>query len=797
MGTHPIFESDFDCLTDEKHMDEDVGLGQLLEAIHSYEYEAESKDGSKRKITMHKGDRFILLRTANVEWWDVIHYDYRERPEKKFYVPAKYVRPLELVLGAGDCDHEDFKRRIDKNSRRQRKQNRRTQDNRLSTFDDGTMLDPSISTTAEPYQPSLGVSTLTRTQLRRGSDSEFGNGTPTTLPKEVALTEPSNVSPHLKRITPVPPPTLDSQRDLLTPEPDFSDFEETTTRKSPQLIKRRDMGMSMTANTARRLDAMPEAVKPKPVKPSVTRRSIEERTNSPVEQHHHQRFSSLGSNVDQPAAPKPRLQSESDNVFDGSKPSWTCEVDADTGNRYWFATFTAVRWRECYDAQTNNYYYWNEEDNTVIWELPEKPDELELKSPNSESVVPKTPNLTSKRGTILYHRFEPGKKVSKVLNGWGEIHGNFLNIYKTAPKMQGGGTIYNVEPEIRIDFYRSKIRNPSNGWKTKKIEDSIKYFDITSPHLKFETLIKDENCWLQEISEKHKAVNNRQRWSTRKSVRNIDLTKFERAFERHQSSTPPPGTTTTSNNATPPPAKSKTLPKKKANESQQQEARWTLNGLFRKGTNRERRKELVKRGIIKNNYFGSPIPDIIRNEKSKVPEFITWCIEHIERDIEQDGIYRVAANQATVHALRLDVDRGVERTKWKYGNEVHVVCGALKLFFRELPEALINPKTDTQYQQWTELPNFDKATLFKQVGKLLKNSIDEQLKPTLKALFDHFENVLAHAAANRMAAQNMAIVFGPTLMAPGQAPSYQSVTTHNRVIQTLLENYGELKPLFS
>ena len=30
--------------------------------------------------------------------------------------------------------------------------------------------------------------------------------------------------------------------------------------------------------------------------------------------------------------------------------------------------------------------------------------------------------------------------------------------------MQGGGTIYNVEPEIRIDFYRSKIRNPSNGW---------------------------------------------------------------------------------------------------------------------------------------------------------------------------------------------------------------------------------------------------------------------------------------------------------------------------------------------
>ena len=32
-------------------MDEDeIGLGRVLEAIHSYEYEAESKDGSKRLV---------------------------------------------------------------------------------------------------------------------------------------------------------------------------------------------------------------------------------------------------------------------------------------------------------------------------------------------------------------------------------------------------------------------------------------------------------------------------------------------------------------------------------------------------------------------------------------------------------------------------------------------------------------------------------------------------------------------------------------------------------------------------
>ena len=39
-----------------------------------------------------------------------------------------------------------------------------------------------------------------------------------------------------------------------------------------------------------------------------------------------------------------------------------------------------------------------------------------------------------------------------------------------------------------------------------------------------------------------------------------------------------------------------------------------------------------------------------------------------------------------------------------------------------------------------------------------------KLKPILIALFDHFQNVLAHSNANRMAAQNIAIVFGPTLI---------------------------------
>ena len=92
-----------------------------------------------------------------------------------------------------------------------------------------------------------------------------------------------NLSHSPKRVTPVPPPSLDTTRDLMTPEPE-SESEVTTTvslinllinqflLQSPKPVRKRDpMGMSMTANTARRLDNMPE-----PVKPAHVRRSNED-----------------------------------------------------------------------------------------------------------------------------------------------------------------------------------------------------------------------------------------------------------------------------------------------------------------------------------------------------------------------------------------------------------------------------------------------------------------------------------------------------------------------------------------
>lgn len=119
----------------------------------------------------------------------------------------------------------------------------------------------------------------------------------------------------------------------------------------------------------------------------------------------------------------------------------------------------------------------------------------------------------------------------------------------------------------------------------------------------------------------------------------------------------------------------------------------------------------------------------------------------------------------------------------------------LKLFFRELPNPLIKPKTNQQYARWCQIPSFfnnDDDALIAEIRSLIKE-LDDPSCNTIKALFDHFLNVMANSRENRMAAHNLAVVFGPTLIgAPDGNVSFENVLTHNNIVQTLLHIYPKL-----
>lgn len=89
--------------------------------------------------------------------------------------------------------------------------------------------------------------------------------------------------------------------------------------------------------------------------------------------------------------------------------------------------------------------------------------------------------------------------------------------------------------------------------------------------------------------------------------------------------------------------------------------------------------------------FGCFLDHVVGVDRPRIPAFVQQCIaaiESTEENLKTDGLYRASGNLSQVQKIRLQVDQNnlsvIDREE-----DVHVLTGALKLFFRELREPLI------------------------------------------------------------------------------------------------------------
>ncbi len=68
------------------------------------------------------------------------------------------------------------------------------------------------------------------------------------------------------------------------------------------------------------------------------------------------------------------------------------------------------------------------------------------------------------------------------------------------------------------------------------------------------------------------------------------------------------------------------------------------------------------------------------------------------------------------------------------------------------------------------------------------NSLPDPNYATLRALVLHLHRVMDQAASNRMNSQNLAIVFGPTLMGSNAGSNIADAGWQVRVVDTILQN---------
>ncbi|XP_052456390.1 rho GTPase-activating protein 15 isoform X1 [Carassius gibelio] len=219
---------------------------------------------------------------------------------------------------------------------------------------------------------------------------------------------------------------------------------------------------------------------------------------------------------------------------------------------------------------------------------------------------------------------------------------------------------------------------------------------------------------------------------------------------------------------------------------------------------------LQEKGLIKDQVFGCALELLCEREKSVVPQFVRKCTEAVERrGLETDGIYRVSGNLAVIQKLRFAVNHeravttdgrylfpedlvqerlDLDDPQWE---DIHVITGALKLFFRELPEPLV---PYTLFHDVVETVKTSEQLEKVERLKLLVLSMPPPNQHTLRHMIGHLRRVMERSNSNRMTTQNIGIVFGPTLMRPENESGNMAINMvyQNQAVELLLSQYLQI-----
>ncbi|KAM7400105.1 hypothetical protein PAMA_004688 [Pampus argenteus] len=399
-------------------------------------------------------------------------------------------------------------------------------------------------------------------------------------------------------------------------------------------------------------------------------------------------------------------------------------------------------------------------------------------SPDSDScpTSPKPPTSPSEKCGVLNVTkiTENGKKVRKNwTSSWTVLQGSTLLFTKG----QGGGTSWfgggQSKPEFTVDLRGGSVEWASKDKSSKKHVIELKTRQGT------ELLIQSEND--NVVAEWYRALQDTistHAWESDEAIEedmpeSPGVEKHDKEKEHRDSKKGRAMKTSTSMDV-----------------SENKKTRHKLKKFL---TRRPTLQAVRDKGYIKDQVFGCSLSSLCHRENSTVPSFVRMCIDHVENNsLCVDGLYRVSGNLAVIQKLRFAVnhDEKVNLVDGKW-EDIHVTTGALKMYFRELPEPLFS------YSLFNDFVNSIKNPDYKQRVQSIKELVRQLPKPnhdTMQALFKHLRRVIDHGEENRMTTQSVAIVFGPTLLRPETETFNMAVhmVYQNQIVELILLEYENI-----
>nr|XP_055243834.1 rho GTPase-activating protein 27 isoform X7 [Gorilla gorilla gorilla] len=472
-------------------------------------------------------------------------------------------------------------------------------------------------------------------------------------------------------------------------------------------------------------------------------------------------------------------------------PGWSCHVSQDKQMLY-TNHFTQEQWVRLEDPHGKPYFY-NPEDSSVRWELPQVP----VPAPRSihkssqdgdtpaQASPPEEKTKTLDKAGVLHRTktADKGKRLRKKhwSASWTVLEGGVLTFFKDSKTSAAGGL--RQPSKFSTPEYTVELRGASLSWAPKDKSSRKNVLELRSRDGS-EYLIQHDSeaiisTWHKAIAQGIQELSAELPPEESESSR-VDFGSSERLGswqEKEEDARP---------NAAAPALGPGGL------ESDLSKVRHKLRKFLQR---RPTLQSLREKGYIKDQVFGCSLAALCERERSRVPRFVQQCIRAVEaRGLDIDGLYRISGNLATIQKLRYKVDHDerldLDDGRWE---DVHVITGALKLFFRELPEPLFPFSHFRQFIAAIKLQ--DQARRSRCVRDLVR-SLPAPNHDTLRMLFQHLCRVIEHGEQNRMSVQSVAIVFGPTLLRPEVEETSMPMTMvfQNQVVELILQQCADIFP---
>ncbi|CAN9502792.1 unnamed protein product [Ophioblennius macclurei] len=776
-----------------------------------YDYEYKNKD---KLITIRQGECYMLVKKTNEDWWQVR----KEAGTKAFYVPAQYVRevrkalmpppkpvghassnntspqsggaiwtkPTNLDLGGLEPPSENHHRH---ESSYRRSPSAHTASSghfsppsqRRDTNHHHPQLPPQHPHAHAPASPTEHDRALAEILLHGGGGGGGGGGGPVPAHK-------GGSSSTLPRARARSPERMRAPLDVDNTRCD-SAGEERRTNDS-------ESGDELSSSSTEHLQTVSSSGQGRSDSPVYTNLQELKITNSnqppapsgsPLHVH-----GDWESYKDQNGRYYYYNRSTQERTW---KPPRTRDASLGHSRGDSHSTSESTEWLKHVDEQGRPYYY-SADGSRSEWELPKY-----TLSPPQPSDGPKSRSLDRKHtDPIVLTKWrhsayvqDPGDKpsekcgvlnVTKITENGKKVRKNWTSSWTVLQgstllfaKGQGGGTSWfggsQSKPEFTVDLRGGSVEWASKDKSSKKHVMELKTRQGTELLIQSENdnVISDWYRTLQDTISTHA-------WESDEAIEedmpeSPGVEKHDKEKEHRDSK--------------------KGRAMKTSSSMDVSDNKKTRHKLKKFLTRRPTLQAVRDKGYIKDQVFGCSLDDLCHRENSTVPGFVRMCIDHVENSgLSVDGLYRVSGNLAIIQKLRFAVNHdekvNLAEDKWE---DIHVTTGALKMYFRELPEPLFT------YALFHDFVNAIKIPDNKQRVEAIKDLIRQLPRPnhdTMQALFKHLRKVIDYGEENRMNTQSVAIVFGPTLLRP--ETEVWNIAVHmvyqNQIVELILSEYEKV-----